>query len=302
MRILFVTSTRIGDAVITTGVLDHLIRSHPDCRVTVVCGRVAEGVFARMPNLDRILLVDKLPLDRHWFELWRRVVGHWWDLVVDLRGSALGYFIPARRRVISRRLPGRKYEQLGALLGIVPPPLPVVWTAAADRARAAALLPTGRPVIGLGPTANWTPKIWPADRFAALFRELSAGLPGAVAAVFGGPGAQERALAAPLLEALPEAVDLCGALSLPEAAACIQRCDVYVGNDSGLTHLAAAAGVPTIGLCGTTIDRAAEMVPTGRFAAWALARGTTMKDLSVADAVTAARRVMREAAEACVAA
>ena len=105
----------------------------------------------------------------------------------------------------------------------------------------------------------------------------------------------ERALAAPLLALLPEAVDLCGALSLPEAAACIQRCDVYIGNDSGLTHLAAAAGVPTIGLCGTTIDRAAEMVPTGPFADWALARGATMQDLSVEDAATAARRVMREA-------
>ena len=145
MRILFVTSTRIGDAVITTGILNHLIQQHPDCRVTVVCGRVAEGVFSRMPNLERILLIDKLSFDRHWLELWRRVVGRWWDLVVDLRGSALAYCIAARRRVVSRRLPGRKYEQLGALLRIVPPPLPVVWTSAADRARAAALLPSGRP-------------------------------------------------------------------------------------------------------------------------------------------------------------
>src|SRR5271170_2659091 len=49
MRILFVTSNRVGDAVLSTGLLDHLIRSHPDARITVACGPPAVGVFARMP-------------------------------------------------------------------------------------------------------------------------------------------------------------------------------------------------------------------------------------------------------------
>ena len=38
MRILFVTSNRIGDAVLSTGLLDHLIRTYPDSRITVACG------------------------------------------------------------------------------------------------------------------------------------------------------------------------------------------------------------------------------------------------------------------------
>src|SRR5205823_11449277 len=112
-------------------------------------------------------------------------------------------------------------EQYAAVLGIHPAPLPVVWTAREDRALAARLLPEDRPVIGLGPTANWTGKIWPAERFAALFRALASGpLPGAVPAVFAGPGEQERAIASPLIAILPEAVDLCGELALPQAAAC----------------------------------------------------------------------------------
>ena len=73
---------------------------------------------------------------------------------------------------------------------------------------------------------------------------------------FAGPGAAERAMAAPLFDALPEPIDLCGKLTIAEAAACIQRCAFYVGNDGGLMHLAAASGAPTIGLCGATIDRA----------------------------------------------
>jgi heptosyltransferase-3 len=298
MRILFVSSNRIGDAVITCGVLDWLIRTYPRCRITVACGPAAAGVFARMPNRERTILFEKRRFDLHWLALWRQVAFTRWDLVVDLRGSGLAYCVPARRRAVRRRLPGRMFEQYAAVLGISPAPLPVVWTAPADRARAADLLPGDRPVIGLGPTANWAGKLWPADRFAGLFRALvGCRFPAAVAAVFAGPGDAERALAAPLLAALPDAVDLCGKLTLAEAAACIQRCALYVGNDSGLTHLAAAAGVPTIGLCGATIDRAEEMVPAGHLAGWALARAPSMDALTVDDALAAATRLLdRDAA------
>jgi heptosyltransferase-3 len=293
MRILIVNANRFGDAVISTGILDHLLRTWPQARFTVACGSVAAGVFVRMPNLERLIVFDKRRYALHWLRLWLSVVGTMWDLVVDIRGSALAYLVPTRRRAIRRRVAGRMFEQHATMLGISPAPLPVVWTAAEDRARAAALLPADRPVIGLGATANWGPKVWPADRFAALFNALAAHpFPGAVPAVFGGPGPQERALAAPLLAALPQAIDLCGALTIPEAAACIQRCALYVGNDSGLVHLAAATGTPTIGLCGTTMDRAEEMAPAGRQAAWALARAPSMEALSVADAYAACLRLL----------
>ena len=107
-----------------------------------------------------------------------------------------------------------------------------------------ALLPPGGPVIALGPTANWSGKVWPADRFVALFQALQRDLPNARAAVFAGPGEAERAMAAPVLAALPGAVDLVGGLTLAEAAACLARCRLFIGNDSGLMHLAAAAGSP----------------------------------------------------------
>ena len=287
-RILFITSNRIGDAVISCGILDHLIRTRPTCRFTIVCGPVAAGVFARMPNRERTILFGKLPYDRHWWNLWTQVARTRWDLIVDLRQSAIAYVLRANERAVKRRTTGglRKYEQLAVTVGAHPAPLPVVWTASEDRVRAATLLPDG-PVIGFGPTANWPPKAWPPQRFAALFHALQDRLPGAVPAIFGGPGGQERAMAAPLLGLLPGAIDLCGALTLPEAAACLQRCAVFVGNDSGLMHLAAAAGTPTVGLCSTTRDRAEEMAPAGQRAAWALGDGDRMQDLTVQDALRA---------------
>ncbi|HTW25995.1 MAG TPA: glycosyltransferase family 9 protein [Acetobacteraceae bacterium] len=264
MRALFITATRIGDAVLSTGLLDHLLCTHPGIRITIACGPAAAGVFQRMPGLDRILVVDKRRYDLHWLELWATAVRHVWDLAIDLRGSALTLLLPARRRFIMRggRRPGHRLIHLAGTLGLDQPPLPVAWTDAEDRALAETLLPEGGPVIGLGPTANWDGKIWPPDRFVALFRELAAGLPGARAAVFAGPGAAERRLCAPVLAALPEAIDLSGRLSLPQASACLARCALFVGNDSGLMHLAAAAGAPTLGLFGPT--PAAEYAPAGR--------------------------------------
>ena len=108
MRILFITSNRIGDAVISTGLLDHLIRTHPDSRITVSCGRVAEGVFARMPNRAWTIVLAKRRLKLHWLELWRQAAGRRWDLVVDLRGSAFAWLVWAKWRVVMRggRHPG----------------------------------------------------------------------------------------------------------------------------------------------------------------------------------------------------
>ncbi len=291
MRILFVTSNRLGDAVLSTGLLDHLIRIFPDARITVVCGPVAAGLFARMPLRERTIALEKRQMGRHWLPLWASVATTWWDLVVDIRGSALSWLVPTRRRAVMRRSAGHKIEQLAAVLGLSPPPLPVVWTAAEDRAKAASLVPSDRPVIALAPTANWLPKIWPVERFAAAFQALSGG--NAQAVVIAGPGNTERAMTAPLLAALPGSIDLVGNLSLPEIAAVLARTSLFVGNDSGLMHLAAAAGAPTIGLFGPT--SAAEYGPAGPRAKAVIAASGRMEDITVQQILDAAAEIQTPA-------
>jgi len=291
MRILFVSSTRLGDAVLTTGLLDHLIRAHPGARITVATGPVAEGVFAHMPRLERLVVLRKQSLGRHWLAFWWFAVRRRWDLVVDVRGSALAWSVWARRRAVMRRREGHKTEQLAAMLTLAPPPLPVAWTGAAERAKAADLLPDGGPIIGLGPTANWHGKAWATENFTALFHALALGkLAGARAAIFAGPGTKEETLAAPMRAALPGAIDLCGKLSIPEVTACLERCALYIGNDSGLMHLAAATGIPTLGLFGPTPWR--EYAPAGRLAAFVVASDGTMAGLTVVAALEAAEALL----------
>lgn len=293
MRILFVTSNRLGDAILSTGLLDHLIRTYPAARITVVCGPVAEGVFTRMPNRERTIILRKQPRGRHWLPLWAATATTLWDLVVDIRGSALSWLVPTRRRAVFRSGRGAKVAQLAGVLGLSPPPVPVAWTSDADRQAIAARLPAGRKLIALAPTANWLPKVWPAERFVAAFTALRGTvLPDAVAVVLGGPGPAEHAMAAPLLTALPQAVDLVGALSLPEVTAVLERCALFIGNDSGLMHLAAASRIPTLGLFGPT--DATIYGPTGARALAVI--GETMDGITVEAVTEAAAGLLRQAA------
>ena len=100
MRILFVTATRIGDAVLSTGLIDHLLRTYPQARFTIACGPVAEGIFARMPRRDATIVLSKRRFAGHWLSLWGEVARRRWDLVVDLRGSALSWLVLTKRRAV----------------------------------------------------------------------------------------------------------------------------------------------------------------------------------------------------------
>lgn len=257
MRILFVTSTRIGDAVLSSGLLHHLVTAHPGAAVTVACGPPAAPLFEAVPGLERVIVMAKRRFSGHWLDFWRETVTRFWDQVVDLRGSPVTALIPhgARRSWRPMRAPAHRVVQLGRFLGLDGPAAPHLYVAPRHEDAARRLLPDGAPILALGPTANWPGKEWPVDRFTELARRLTApGAPlhGARVAVFGGPA--ERAAAKPLLEALagPRLFDDVGTHELMTSFACLKRARLYIGNDSGLMHMAAAAGVPVLGLFGPT--------------------------------------------------
>jgi ADP-heptose:LPS heptosyltransferase len=265
LNLLFITATRIGDAVLSTGLLAHLLDRHAGASVTIACGAPARGLFAAVPGLERIIVLEKKRFAGHWFGLWSTTARRHWDLAVDLRGSLLTSFLPRRAALVDRGAypQAHRVVELARLLRVEPPPAPRLWLAPANRARAAALLPGEAPVLALGPAANWPPKTWPIDRFVTLMRRLTA--PGAALAsarVLVAAAPNERALVAPLVAAIaPERlVDLSGGGDLLDVAACLERARLFIGNDSGLMHLAAAAGAPTLGLFGPSPDE--------RYAPW----------------------------------
>ena len=265
MKILFITATRIGDAVLSTGLLQHLADTYPDARFTVACGPVAAPLFEAAPFVERVIPMvkgpkGKLKLGSHWRHLWTATVGTWWSMVVDLRGSAMAYAVPTcRRRVLkSSWAPKHRLIHLATALGLETPLAPVLWSTPEQRARAERVIPNdGRKVLAIAPAANWGAKQWPAERFAHLAQTLTAGdgiMAAARVAVLAAPS--EADIARPVLDSIPvnRRIDLIGQVDLPTLGACLTRTDLFIGNDSGLMHMAAAAGCPTLGLFGPSSE------------------------------------------------
>lgn len=266
-RLLFITATRIGDAVLSTGLLDALLRAEPDLAVTVACGPAPAPLFAGVPGLERVLPMAKRRRGGHWWDLWRATAPVRWHRVVDLRRSLMPWAVLTRHRhtvgADSRHGEGaggpvhRVVLNAAAIGRADDPPAPRLWTRPEDDATAARLT-GGAPVLALAPTANWRGKEWPAERWTALLGPLAADsrLSNARIAVLAGPG-EEQAVA-PVRAAVPadRLIDLTGGgHPLLTVTAVLARARLFVGNDSGLMHMAVAAGAPVLGLFGPTDER-----------------------------------------------
>jgi len=107
-----------------------------------------------------------------------------------------------------------------------------------------------RPLLIIHPGSGGRHKQWPAQNFAEVARraaEIGAGS----AAIILGPADQDLAGCFGSLRMIEA-----GELSLLDVARILSQCDLYLGNDSGITHLAVALGLPTVAIFGPTDPRA----------------------------------------------
>jgi ADP-heptose:LPS heptosyltransferase len=108
-------------------------------------------------------------------------------------------------------------------------------------------IPAGGLVIGIGPGSKMPAKRWPLERFRAVGKTLLGDFPDCRLVIFGGP--EDRPLGEEMRRALAQdVVNLAGRLSVLETAEALRRCCIYVGNDMGVMHLAAAVGTPCVGI------------------------------------------------------
>lgn len=256
MKILFITSSRIGDAVLSTGLLDHIAHTYPQAKVTIACGPLCTSLFEGYPLLDTIIPLKKEKNHKHWVKLWKQTIGTKWDIIIDLRDSAVSRLLRTKKRFIHSRHIDKglhKVEQNAAVMGLNPPPAPNLWFTADQQQKASRFIPDNVKALGVGPTANWIGKTWPYDRFIEVIKTITAKdgiLPDAPVAVFAAPGEEDDAYK--VLHSLPaeRQIDVIAKTDPGTAAATLARCAFYIGNDSGLMHCAAATGIPTVGVFG----------------------------------------------------
>ena len=113
------------------------------------------------------------------------------------------------------------------------------------------MIDTKKPLIAVHPGSSNPAKMWPADMYAGLIKRVKMEL-GCEIAVLGSE--EEKLIAESVIGAAGiKAHDLTGKFDLKELAAFIGKCGLFIGNDTGPMHMAAALGIPVIAIFGRNI-------------------------------------------------
>lgn len=264
MKILFITSTRIGDAILSTCLLRHLETMYPAARFTIACGALSAPLFEDFEKVDRLISLTSKKYGKHWIEIWTKSVGTKWDLVIDLRGSALAFLVLAKKRFVwrSKKVEKHRVEQLCDLLEQggykVTNPQPHVWISEARLEKGRSIIPPHKgPLIAVSPLANWPGKEWPHPQMIELLKGVSSAegpFKGAKFVFFVAPNEQDRLLEFKGHFENKDLIEVGDYSHLLDVAALMKQCDFFIGNDSGLMHMAASLGLPTLGLFGPSYD------------------------------------------------
>ncbi len=291
-KILVIKLRYIGDVLLATPVLRALRERFPDAHLAVAVNRGTEDVLKWNPDLNEVLVVERSGLAAQ-FQFLQEIRRRGFDCVIDLtdgdRSAVLARCSGAPVRIglneehrwrgllyttVVRPGPATVHRVERDLetvrpLGIQPKAGPLILqTSPQDDEDAARWLKemagentpnSAKQLVMLQPGARYWFKAWPAERFAELAGRLAEKYG---CRVLIGGDARERDLAEAIrANARAAAVSLAGRLTLRQYAAVLKRCALFVGNDNGPMHMAAALGVPLVALFGPS--NPAEWGPRG---------------------------------------
>jgi heptosyltransferase-2 len=283
-RILVRSANWVGDTIMSTPVIRAIRKNFPEASVSILAKPWVAPVFDHNPHIDRMISYDAAGRHAGWsgkIRLSRDLRQERFDLAILIQNAfeaallaylagipgRLGYNTDARGFLLTHSVrldPALKQgHQVDYYLGILKGAsleldgreLTLV-VSEKERARAQTTLSRhgvkeGTRLIGINPGATYgNAKRWFPERYAALCNRLKGSFQANIL-IFG--GSSEERLGQEVAEMIgKEAINLCGQTDLREAMALIEKCDLFVTNDSGLMHVAAAFDIPQVVVIGST--------------------------------------------------
>ena len=284
-RLLILKACCIGDAVMTTPALTALRAKYPFARIDVAVGRWTRVVYDHYPLIDRVLDIGEMiggrrPPIMHFLGLARRIADQRYDGVIVMErsfwfallavlgnipirigfesgGRGFTHTIPVDVKGVRHEI--ERYSDLAVAAGARKPDQQMTFDAKTS-ARATALQIieanglTDRPFALVHPGGGSNPgmqllsKRWPIDRFVGIVGRLIETNVRPIAVW--GPGEEILGRSLQGAGAVPV-----GDVSLPVLSALAARASVFVGNDTGPSHIAAASGARTVVIFGPTDER-----------------------------------------------
>jgi ADP-heptose:LPS heptosyltransferase len=288
--ILLIIIAGIGDYILATKAIRAVHAGFPDSEIHLLTSTQSAPLAKSNPRLSRVWVFPIRELRKNKRKLLSILILLWkmrrmrFDVAINLHpvGSRSGAIkmgmlfgsLRARQKVaqglwplqgfLSKPLPadifenkhiadamcdlvaavgGRPDAQGLELFGVNPEGAPSGLLSATDRIGGARLL------IGVNPGSDVPAKRWPSEHFAGVANALGRKFQATVM-LLGGPG--EEAVAQKIADrVLSHTVNLAGKISLAELQNALSICDLFITNDSGPMHIAAALGIPTVALFGS---------------------------------------------------
>ncbi|WP_254509319.1 glycosyltransferase family 9 protein [Anatilimnocola floriformis] len=280
-RFLITRLSAIGDCVLTMPLACALRDAFPHAWIGWVAEKAGGSLLQGHAAIDQVIIAPKgvLKSPRKLWTLRKELQALRPDITLDpqglLKSSVLGWLSGAKRRIGFRPPVGRershwfnndliqsterhvvgRYRQLLTRLDVDLPPVRFDLPRPVQNQRSiAAWLYSqnlaDKPMALINPGAGWDSKLWPADRFAAVARYLESQQDLRTVVVWAGE--LERVWAKQIVAQSNGAAILAPSTSLPDLAELARHATMFVGSDTGPLHMAAAVGVPCVGIYGPT--------------------------------------------------
>lgn len=283
-RILIRSTNWVGDAVMTTPAIRAIRKHFSRAEISILAKPWVAPLFESSEHVDRVLIYDDEQRHRGLsglFRLAKEIKKHRFDAAILLQNAfeaaliaflagiqyRIGYPTDGRRWLLTHPVPMppgiKQSHQTGYYLGIlngigVREPDSSLYLRLSPKLTMSAQsilldhdVDPDETVVGVNPTATFGPaKQWFPESFAQLADRLAEELECRII-IFGGPKDRRLGVAISNMMQHPS-INLSGKTRLDEAMGLIGVCRLFVTNDSGLMHVAAALKVPLVAIFGST--------------------------------------------------
>lgn len=260
MKILFIGNTRLGDAIISTCILQLYNKKGND--ITVVCGPIATSIYSNFKYVNKVISIKKKRYSKHWIELYYQLKSNRWDVIIDLRNTLISRLVRKNTiyRLSNKNEQLHKVVHLSQLMKIRKKISPKLYVSKKFKEEAAFFIKKNginNKTIAISPVTNWRRKNWPIKYFAllleSLFNEKSVSISKAI--ILGDKNDKNYCEQLKKITNCKNVINLAGLPSVLAIHEIVKKCVLFVGNDSGLSHLSAASGTNTLSLFGPSKEK-----------------------------------------------
>ena len=254
MKILFICSNLIGDTILSSGAINHIINQNQEAKLTFVVGPTAAPLLKNYKNIENIIIFKKRKLNLHWLDIFQKTYSIKWDIIVDFRSSALSLLLKNNKKYIFKKLHSIHHiQQLNSSFGFECSNL-LIPSSDDEANKVNNHLDNSFKHVVIFPGGNWTPKLWSAENYNETMKLLIDKYD-KIKFIIVGSLKEKNKFYNLLIKDIKEdlIIDLFGH-NLTLTSAYMKKSDVFIGNDSGLMHLAVASKLRVISLFGPTND------------------------------------------------